>query len=186
MVKDFRGLEDSSGSRRGTGGPGGLLSGLQNVKPAFCTSQIVSVGRTRRRERGTGTIEVLVVFSLFGLALVGIVGLHMVAVSTGTAAETSSIATNLARARLEEVLSLRPAQILEQNDTQLVEQVPPGQGPAYAVRTTVDASNPARLDIIVTVTWQVAFAGCAGGLEQGCAGRPVTFTRTLQTRIKRS
>ena len=144
------------------------------------------MARTQSLERGTGTIETLVVFSLFGLALVGIVGLHMVAVAAGNVAETSSIATNLARARLEQVLSLRPAEILQQNDTQLVEQVPPGQGRAYSVRTTVDASNSARLDITVTVTWQVAFAGCAGGLEQRCAGSPMTLTRTLQTRIKRS
>lgn len=142
---------------------------------------------TRNRERGIGTIEILVVFSLFGFALMGIVGLHMVAVSTGTTAETSSIATNLARARLEGLLALSPAQILEQNNAQVVEQVPPGQGRAYAVHTTVDASNPARLDITVTVTWDVAFgAACAGGLRGGCAGRPVTFTRTLQTRIRRS
>lgn len=143
--------------------------------------------RTPSRERGIGTIETLVVFSLFGFALMGIVGLHMVAISTGTAAETSSIATNLARARLEELLALSPAQILEQDNAQAMQQVPPGQGRTYAVRTTVDASNPARLDITVTVTWDVAFgAACAGGPQGRCAGRPVTFTRTLQTRIKRS
>ena len=150
------------------------------------TVQSTRMAKTGSRERGTGTIEILVVFSLFGLALVGIVGLHMVAISTGTLAETSSIATNLARARLEQLLTLRPEKILEQNDTQIAEQVPPGQGRTYTVRTSVDASNPARLDIAVTVTWQVAFAGCAGGLEERCAGKPVTFTRTLQTRIKRS
>ncbi len=145
------------------------------------------MGRTQSQERGTGTIEILVVFSLLGLALVGIVGLHMVAVSTGTAAETSSIATNLARARLEEVLSLPSAQMLAQDNTQVAEQVPPGQGRTYTVRTTVDASDLARLDIKVVVTWQVAFGtACAGGPASRCAGSPVTFTRTLQTRIKRS
>lgn len=138
-------------------------------------------------ERGIGTIETLVVFSLLGLALMGIVGLHMVAVSTGTAAETSSIATNLARARLEELLALTPTQILEQANAQVIQQVPPGQGRTYLLRTTVDASKPARLDITVTVTWDVAFGGaCAGGPQAGCAGHRVTFTRTLQTRIRRS
>jgi Tfp pilus assembly protein PilV len=147
----------------------------------------VGIERMRSRERGIGTIEVLVVFSLFGFALVGIVGLHMVAVSAGTAAETSSIATNLARAHLEELLSLPPAQILEQNDTQVVEQLPTSQGRTYTVHVTVVASDPARLDIMVTVTWHVAFgAACAGRREGGCAGSPVTFTRTLQTRINRS
>lgn len=143
--------------------------------------------RTPSRERGIGTIETLVVFSLFGFVLMGIVGLHMVAVSTGTAAETSSIATNLARARLEELLALSPAQILAQDNAQDIQQVPPGQGRTYMVHTTVDASNPARLDVRVTVTWDVAFgAACAGGPQGRCAGRAVTFTRTLQTRIKRS
>ncbi len=143
--------------------------------------------RTLSRERGIGTIETLVVFSLFGFALMGIVGLHMVAVSTGTAAETSSIATNLARARLEDLLALSPAQILEQNNVEVVQQVPPGQGRTYSVRTTVDASKPTQLDITVTATWDVAFgAACAGGPQSRCSGRPVTFTRTLQTRIKRS
>jgi Tfp pilus assembly protein PilV len=141
---------------------------------------------TRSPEQGIGTIEVLVVFSLFGLTLMGIVGLHTIAISTGTAAETSSIATNLARARLEELLALPPARILEQAGTQVVAQVPPGQGRAYTIQTAVDASNPARLDIAVTVTWHVAFgAACAGGPTGGCAGRPVTLTRTLQTRIRR-
>jgi Tfp pilus assembly protein PilV len=145
------------------------------------------MARTRSRERGIGTIEILVVFSLLGFAFLSIVGLHMIAVSTGTAAETSSIATNLARARLEALLSLPPARILEQNNTQLTEHVPAVQGRTYTIHTDVDASNPTRLDILVKVTWDVAFgAACAGGPAGGCAGRPVTFTRTLQTRIKRS
>src|SRR5689334_21213772 len=113
--------------------------------------------RTPGRERGIETIETLVVFSLLGLTLMGVVGLHTVAVSTGTAAETSSIATNLARARLEELLALSPAQILEQNNTEVIQHVPPGQGRAYSLRTAVDASNRARLDITVTVTWDVPF-----------------------------
>lgn len=138
-----------------------------------------------RPERGIGTIEVLVVFSLFGLTLMGIVGLHTIAISTGTAAETSSIATNLARARLEELLALPPAKILEQASTQVVAQVPPGQGRAYTIQTVVDAANPARLDITVTVTWDVVFGAACAGPTGGCAGRPVTLTRTLQTRIRR-
>jgi Tfp pilus assembly protein PilV len=141
----------------------------------------------RSREWGIGTIEILVVFSLLGFAFVSIIGLHRIAVSTGTAAETSSIATNLARARLEALLSLPPAQILAQDNTQLAERVPAAQGRVYTIRTAVDSSKPARLDITVTVTWDVAFgAACAGGPAGGCTGRPVTFTRTLQTRIRRS
>jgi Tfp pilus assembly protein PilV len=137
-------------------------------------------------ERGISTIETVVVFSLLGFALMGVVGLHAIAVSTGTAAETSSIATNLARARLEELLALSPAQILGQANTEVIQHVPPGQGRAYSLRTAVDASNPARLDITVTVTWEVAFGGaCVGGPQAGCGGRHVTYARTLQTRVRR-
>ena len=139
----------------------------------------------RSPEQGIGTIEILVVFSLFAITLMGIVGLHTIAISTGTAAETSSIATNLARARLEELLSLPPARIIEQAGTQ-VARVPPGQGRAYTIQTAVDTSNPARLDIAVTVSSEVVFGpACAGGPTGACAGHPVTVKRTLETRIRR-
>ena len=110
----------------------------------------------------------------------------MLTISAGAIAETSSIATTLARARLEAVRSFPPAEILAQNGAETIQQVPPGRGRAYRVQTTVDASDPARLDIIVTVTWQVARgSSCANGPGAGCTGKTVTYTRTLQTRIKR-
>lgn len=138
------------------------------------------------RESGIGTIEVVIALSLFGLALVGLFGLQMVALSAGTIAETSSIATNLARARMEALRSLSSAEIVAQNGAETIQQVAPGRGRSYRVQTLVNASDPARLDLTVTVTWQVATgSGCAGGLAAGCAGSTVTYTRTLQTRMKR-
>lgn len=84
----------------------------------------------------------VIVLTLFGVVAVSLVGLHMIAISAGTAAETSSIAANLARERMEELLSLNPAQIIEQNGTQGLQQVPTGRGRFYTVHTTVVAPDP--------------------------------------------
>ena len=136
-------------------------------------------------ERGITTIEGVIVLSLLGFVLLGLTGLHILAISTGTAAETSSIATNLARARLEEILALPPAEMLQQNNTEAQEQVPAGKGPTYTIRTTVDATDSARLDIAVTVTWQVTYnAACVSHARDAvCTGSTATYTRTLRTRI---
>src|SRR5712691_6003616 len=110
-----------------------------------------------QRESGMTMLEIVVVFALFGFALVALTRVHMVAISAGTAAETSSIAGNLARARMEELLALPPAGVMAQHDTQVVQRVPAGRGRPYTVRTTVDASDPAHLDLTVAVSWQVAY-----------------------------
>ncbi len=142
---------------------------------------------TRLKELGITTIESMIVLSLLGIVLLGVTGLHMLAVSTGTAAEASSIATNLARARLEELLALPPSEIIQQNNTEGLEQVSSGQGRTYVVHTTVDAHDPTRLDITVTVSWQVAYNSACASWVPGvkCTPRTVTYTRTLQTRIYR-
>ncbi len=137
-------------------------------------------------QSGLGTIEVVVALSLFGLALVGLFALHMVALSGGATAETSSIATNLARARMETLLVLPPAEILKENGREATQQVPPGSGRVYRVQTIVSSSDPDRLDIAVTVNWQVVTgSGCAAGPGAGCVGSTATYTRTLQTRVTR-
>jgi Tfp pilus assembly protein PilV len=139
----------------------------------------------RLEELGITTIESVIVLSLLGAVLLGVTGLHILAVSTGAAAETSSIATNLARARMEELLALPPAEIRQQDGTEALQQVPPGQGRTYAIRTTVDARDPTRLDITVTVTWQVTFNSTCASRARGadCTASTATYTRTLQTRV---
>ena len=141
--------------------------------------------RQRYRALGFTTIETVVVMAIFSFVLVSLVGLHLVALSAGTAAQTSSIAANLARARMEELLAL-PLDALEtEHNTEVRRRVPPGTGRVYRVHTTVVAPDPARLDLTVTVTWQVAYAGaCAAGPDAACAGTPVTYSRTLQTRVQ--
>ena len=134
-------------------------------------------------EHGITTIESIIVLSLLAIVLLGVTGLHLVAISTGTVAETSSVAMNLARAHLEALLAMPPDQIVQQDNVQTVEQVAAGRGPAYTIHTAVDAGNPAHLDIVVTVTWHTTFnAACA---SRRCAGDTVTYSRTLRTRILR-
>lgn len=140
--------------------------------------------KARHQELGLTTIELVIVLSLFGFVLISLVGLHLVALSAGTTAETSSIAVNLARARMEELLALPPGNLKDQNDTEKRVEVPRG-GRAYVVRTGVVAPDPAWLDLTVTVAWQVSFAAaCAARLSDNCAGSVQTNTRTLQTRVQ--
>ncbi len=137
------------------------------------------------RTSGFATIEMVIVLALFGFVLVSLVGLHFVALSAGTAAETSSIAANLARARMEELLSLPPERLKDQHDTEVRRHIPPGQGRTYVVHTTVVAPDPARLDLAVTVSWHLAYgAACAASPGVACAGSQVTYTRKLQTRVQ--
>jgi len=148
----------------------------------------MSLERMRGRPGNAGftTIEMVIVLALFGIVLVSLMGLHLVAITAGTAAETSSIAGNLARARMEELLSLPPDTLKAQNGAEEQRQVPADGGRPYTLHTTVVAPDPARLDITVTVTWQLAYGGAcvAGGSSSQCAGSPVTYARTLQTRIQ--
>ena len=141
-----------------------------------------------KRLRGAGftTIEMVIVLALFGFVLISLVGLHLVAISAGTAAETSTIAANLARARIEALLALPPDTLMDQNNAEARRQVPADGGRVYTVHTTIEAPDPARLDLIVTVSWQLAFgAVCAGSGSTGnCAGSQVTYSRTLQTRVQ--
>jgi len=142
--------------------------------------------RARNREAGATTIEIVIAISLLGFFLVALAGLHMVVLVAGTIADASSIATNLARARVEELLSLPRAQVIGQGNTQALLQVPAGRGRTFTVHTAVDASNAAFLDITVAVTWQVLYgSGCSGQPGVGCPGRTLTYSRMLQTRIKR-
>ena len=143
------------------------------------------MGSVRRHASGLTTIELVIVLSLFAFVLVSLVGLHLVALSAGTLAETSSIATNLARARMEEMLALSPDKLRAQNGTEQRLQVPRGVGRVYGVHTTVVAVDPVQVDLVVTATWRLTFGtACAAGPDGNCAGAPATYTRTLQTRVQ--
>jgi Tfp pilus assembly protein PilV len=135
---------------------------------------------------GFGMLEVVIALSLFAVALVGLEGLFMLSLSSATVAETSSVATNLARARLEELLAMPRPAILAQAGTTSLQRVPPDGGLPYTVHTAVVPSRPGSIDITVSVTWKATLgAACAaGGSGNDCRGSSLTRTRTLVTRIQ--
>jgi len=143
------------------------------------------MARSTLPPRGFGTIEILVALSLFGVVVLSLGGLFLLALSSGASAESASIATNLARARLEVLRSLPPSAITGEDGRIVVEHVPPGQGRPYTVHTSVDTSTPGLLDVTVTVSWQVAYSSaCAAETAgTGCVGKLVPQSRTLETRI---
>jgi prepilin-type N-terminal cleavage/methylation domain-containing protein len=136
-------------------------------------------------DRGFGMIEVLIALSLWGFVLLGLTGLFMVSLSAGTAAETSSVAANLARSRLEEIRATPRAEIAKAGNSTDVQRVPPGDGRLYTINTSVDSSHPGFVDVTVTVAWRVTYAAaCFGGWPGSCAGTVLPQTRTLQTRLR--
>jgi Tfp pilus assembly protein PilV len=137
-------------------------------------------------ERGLGTLEILVALTLFSVAMLGVGGMFMLSLSSGAAAETASIAMNLARARLETLRTIPAAMLLAENDSTSIAQVPPGQGRSYTIHTTVRRTVAGFLDITVAASWQVAYGGgCASGnASANCSGRLVMQTRTLETRVR--
>lgn len=141
-------------------------------------------GGSRPRD-GFGTLEVLVALSLFSIVLLGLAGLFMVSLSSGAASDAASIATNLARARLEQLRSLpRPAMMAE-SGTRWEQTMPAGQRRTFTIETAVDASKPPYLDILVTVSWQIVYgASCGPGRSAAaCPGTVATQKRALRTRV---
>lgn len=141
-----------------------------------------------RSERGMATIESVVALSLLAIVLIGTIGLHLLATSVGAAAQSSTVATNLARARMEELLAMTPSVIIGQDGTQQVEQVPADGGRKYTILTSVNTTDRDYLELIVSVAWQSTYgSGCTSVKSSGdCRGSAATYTRTLQTRIYRS
>lgn len=134
--------------------------------------------RTGTPQSGLGTIEVVVALSLFGLVLVGLTGLLVGSISAGTVAETSSVASHLARQRLDELCGMA---VIMVGTTTAVIEAPPG-GRDYTVETVVSPPAGNVMNATVTVTWQVPF-GSACALGGSCAGNMRTLTRRIQGQV---
>ena len=130
-------------------------------------------GRTDR-EAGFGMIEVLIAVALYAVALVSLFGLLITSVTAGTIGESSAVAVNLARQRIEGLTALDVPTLLAQGcGATATAQVPAGQGRVYTL--TVNCSNqPAYVDVTVTAGWTVQGARVAGGQQ---------YSRVLQTRV---
>jgi Tfp pilus assembly protein PilV len=146
---------------------------------------IRAIGPADSPRCGFGTIEILIALSLFAVVLLSLGGLFMLAIASGAAAESASVATNLARARLEQLRALPASALPRENDATSMQQVPSGLGRPYTIRTFVDGSDPAFFDVTVTVSWRMSYgSACASRASgAGCTGRQATKSRTLQTRI---
>ncbi len=139
------------------------------------------------RESGLGTLEILVALSLFAFILVAIIGLLMGSISTGATAEASSIASNLARQRLEEMSGI-VAQTGNLPSAPADMQIRvPANGRPYTVATTLTDLGNNVTNIAVTVSYQVSYGSACAGSADGasCTGNVRTYARALQTRVRR-
>lgn len=143
----------------------------------------------QRGVAGFGTIEAIVSLSLFAMVLVGIIGLMIASISAGATAEASSIASNLARQRIEEVaadIARRGAAAIVTSQVEI--RVPPGGRP-YTVVAIPTAVGGNAVDISVTASYQVSYgSACASGAAAGtevCTGNVRTYSRSLRTRVLR-
>ena len=123
-------------------------------------------------ESGFGMIEVLVAVVLYAVALVSLMGLLITSVTAGSISDSSAVAVNLARHRIEGLRILNIPTLLAQDcvspNNVTTERVPAGQGRVYTL--TVSCNNqPAYVDVTVRVNWSV------GGAQ--------SYSRTLQTRV---
>ena len=123
--------------------------------------------------------------SLFNIVLLSLTGLLMVSLSSGATSDASSIATNLARARLEEVRSLSRSAMIAEDGTRSEHVMPSGQRRTFTIETSVDGSKPPFLDIRVTVGWQSVYGMSCAPDRAGaaCPGTVVMRKRALETRV---
>lgn len=125
-----------------------------------------------REQSGFSMIEVLVAVLLYSIALASLFGFLVTSVTAGSIGESSAVAVNLARQRIEAISvlnfsTLPPDCVSPGNVT--TKQVPANQGRVYTL--TVNCNNqPKYVDVTVSVRWR---AGTA----------PQQYTRTLKTRV---
>ncbi len=138
------------------------------------------MGRGRiTRQEGFSLIEVLVAVALYAVALISLFGLLITSVTAGAIGESSAVAVNLARQRLE-ALTARDIQTIIAEDCvppgdTSQHQVPAGQGRVYTL-TVACAVQLAYLDVSVTARWTVQGSHTIGGIQ---------YSRVLSTRLAR-
>ncbi len=138
------------------------------------------MGRGRiQRQQGFSLIEVLVAVALYAVALISLFGMLIASVTAGTIGESSAVAVNLARQRLE-ALTARDVQTIIAEDcvppgSTSQHQVPAGRGIVYTL-TVACATQPAYLDVSVTARWRVQGNHTTGGTQ---------YSRVLSTRLAR-
>ncbi len=139
---------------------------------------------SQRTSAGFGTIEVIVAVALFSFVLISITGLLIGSMSAGATAEGFSIASNLARERLDQVAN----DVAQRGAPSSYPSTVTVGGRAYTLSppTLTDLGNNLT-NVAVQVDFQVAFgSACAEGPSgQTCAGNVRTYSRTVETRVRR-
>lgn len=132
---------------------------------------------------GVGTIEVLVSLTLFSLVLVGLIGLMIGSMSTGATAESFSIASNLARHRLDQVAD----DVRRSGVSGAYPSTIDVGGRTYTFTTTLANLAANLVNVQVRVDYQVVYgSACAhDGSGPVCTGNVRTYFRTLQTQVRR-
>jgi Tfp pilus assembly protein PilV len=132
---------------------------------------------------GFGTIDAIVALSLFSFVVLSVVGLLIGSMSAGATAEGFSIASSLARERLDQVAS----DIAQRGGPSAYPPAVVVGGRTYTVTSTQADLGSNLTDVTVQVDFQTAFgSACAespGG--QTCAGNVRTYSRMVQTRVRR-
>lgn len=124
--------------------------------------------RRTQGEAGFGMIEVLIAMALYGIALVSLMGLLITSVTAGSIGDSSAVAVNLARQRIEALTPLPLPMLLAENGVVTTARVPSGQGRPYTLTVAMN-DQPTYVDVTVTVTWNV------GGAQ--------SYSRVLMTRV---
>lgn len=156
-------------------------------EPANAAAEVTRVSpaiAAQRPAAGVGTIEALVAITVFSFVLIAIIGLLMSATTAGATAESFSIASNLARQRLGQV-----ADDVARRGTS--SSYPPSAvvgGRTYTFTTTETNVGGNLVNVQVRVDYQIAFGSACAGSASGtvdCPGNVRTFSRILQTRVRR-
>ncbi len=139
---------------------------------------------SQRTSAGFGTIEIIVALSLFSFVLISIIGLLMGSMSAGATAEGFSVASNLARERVDQVAN----DIAQRGAPSSYPLTVTVGGRAYTLSPPTLTDLPNNLtNVAVQVDFRVAFgSACAEGPSgQTCTGNVRTYSRTVQTRVRR-
>lgn len=121
------------------------------------------MGKIARRgypisERGFSLVEAVVALTLFAITLLNASGLILIAMGAAGIAQDSSIATNLARERLDTILQA-PASLPLLDGTSSTAQVPAGRGPTFTILSCADTTNATFTHVRVRVSWGEAMKG---------------------------
>ncbi len=142
---------------------------------------LVTMRDLRRVSGGFGTIEVLIAISVFAVVLVALTGLMVGSISAGSTAEAFSVASNLARQRVDQLADdIRRTGTTGSYPSSIVVG---GRTYTFSLTPTDLANN--IVNLLLTVSYQVSYGSACSGGTQSCTANVRTYTRSMETRARR-